>query len=536
MKRKYETVNMNTPSNQKLIRQFALLALLIICEFNIGPVVGQSMARSNGLEVAWRAQVDVPRTNNDRTQLALHVSDREFTKSYEVVYDGGSRLFTPQQVDRSGRPLGESGAAKMADVEVRVLKTRGVDAEIVEHATPRITVFVQSSEGILYDIDGESGAIRWQIPVGRADFPNLAPAANDDYAAIINGSTLYVISLVDGKLSFSRRLSSAPGAGPVIANGRVFVPLIGGMLEGFQLDESASDRFPIKTKSLGNTQVRPVVAGESICWPTNRGYLYAADAETGQVRFRMEARSDIVASAAFLSPDRILTSSIDGYVFCVNEQAGNLVWQFSTGESLDQSPFVAGNTVLVVSSEGNMFAIDGKTGAQAWKTQGIGQIISANKDRVFCVSIRGRLLTLDLASGSRLSGSSSRVNGNFLTNTSSDRLYLLSPSGQLVCLRQQNQIHPVIHLDTTKMLTAADDSVGDEQPEKDTQIDSATAEATVEEDPFAADSGDMDEEDPFGGEEEDAFGDDPFAGDDTMEDDELFEDDSDDVFGEDEEF
>ena len=166
---------MNPNSKSRLFTSVSAAVLLAaLCTTGVFPNVAFAQSGSRGLEVVWRAQVDVPQSRKRQAQVSLHVSGKQVTKAYEVVHAGGSQLFAPQHLDRQGRPLGESGAAHMADVEVRVLKTRGIDAEIVPHETPRITVYVQSTEGVMHAIDGETGEIKWQVPVGRSDYPKYA--------------------------------------------------------------------------------------------------------------------------------------------------------------------------------------------------------------------------------------------------------------------------------------------------------------------------------------------------------------------------
>ena len=502
---------------------FAMISLIAICLAGFLPsfVSAQSIG-SGGLEVVWRAQVDVPQSRKRQTQVSVHLSKQNVIKAYEVVFDGGSRLFAPQHIDRQGRALGETGAAHMADVELRVLKSRGIEAEIIEHATPRITLYAQSTEGILYTIDGETGEIRWQVPIGRADYPNMLPAANDDYAAVVNGSTLHIVSLADGKLAWTKRLPTAPSNSPVVTDTHVFVPLHGGMLDGYSLDEEVS-KIPLRTRSLGSTQAKPVLTGNSITWPTDRGFLYSADKESGKVRFRMEARSNLVSNAAFLAPNRIFVGSIEGYLFCVNEKAGGMLWQFSSGESLASAPFASGDSVYAMTSRGSLFAVNSQNGIQRWQTSGIRQIVSASEDYLHCVGDRDQLVMLDRKSGGMVSTTS--FGGRVITNTVSDRIYVVTDSGQLVCLRQQNQQWPSItNMVKEIMVDANDKSTPTEKVSDSAEVVDVDSAETDEEDPFES------EEDVFG-DEDDAMDDD---GDDAFGDDEDAFGDDEDAFGDDE--
>ena len=98
-------------------------------------------------------------------------------------------------------------------------------------------LFVQTDLGMLHAIDAETGRTRWAVQVGNRRYPSLPPAANDQYVAVINGSTLYVLNRETGRGVKSHRLGGGPGAGPALSKDRVYAPLINGRIEGFQLEK-----------------------------------------------------------------------------------------------------------------------------------------------------------------------------------------------------------------------------------------------------------------------------------------------------------
>src|SRR5690606_29701649 len=54
--------------------------------------------------------------------------------------------------------------------------------------------------------------------------------------------------------------------------------------------------------------------------------------------------------------------TLDGYVYCSDEIKGNMLWRYSTGDSISQSPVAVGDTVYVVTNEGRLHAIDYASG------------------------------------------------------------------------------------------------------------------------------------------------------------------------------
>ncbi len=391
-----------------------------------------------------------------------------------------------------------------------MLAARGIKAEIVVHETPKVMLYVETPHAMLFAIDAETGVVRWKFPTGRPDFPSLAPAANDEFVAVVNGSRLYVVRLVDGKLVFEKQLRGAVNAGPAITDNFVLVPLMSSMVEAFRLTEGETQRASIRISSSGNPQIRPTISPSSISWPTEHGFLYVADREDGKVRFRLEARSDLVSHSVYAPPNRLLIASLDGYLFCVDEESGRILWQFSAGESLATAPVAIGDDVYVASKRGGLFAIGLEAGRQKWLTRGIEQVASVTADRIYCQGARGDLVVLDRSSGAKLYSLATSGRERFITNTVSDRIYLATDSGRLICLKEQGATWPSIHVP----LAPVEEVAATDQPEKESAAPiPEKEEKTVSDDDIWGAEPDAApiEDDPFGGSDDDPFGGDPFG-------------------------
>jgi outer membrane protein assembly factor BamB len=206
--------------------------------------------------------------------------------------------------------------------------------------------------------DGETGRTIWTTSVGNPRYPTTAAAANEKFVGVCNGSTLYVMLASDGSQVWTLPAISSPGAGPALSTDLIFVPMVTGQIESFLLEDPTR---PVKIyQSFGRAMVTVVLAN-SVAWPTDKGNLYVGMANDSGVRFRMEAKQAITSAPAFLAPDKIFVTSLDGYLYCVSESRGNMVWRFTTGEPISHSPVTLGDRVYVITDRGNMFAIDTNT-------------------------------------------------------------------------------------------------------------------------------------------------------------------------------
>lgn len=457
----------------------------------------------------WFTQVDLDRARGRVSYVDIHVNNSRTHTLFQVVYDRGKIDFSEKSRDRFGNPIGTLGAVELAAekmIEItRDLKTRddsgGMKDELIKteqaaeqvlqnildfrakqetsretiaepnveevaaplfsrakaspdelprferRIVPEITLYAATDRGVTHAIDGESGKTRWSVPIGRTDHPNMAPAANDDYVAVVNGSVLFIVDSDTGKTVWQRKLEHAPGASPAITTDTVFVPMVSGHMEMYKLfrldEEFQPPGFFVAT---GRNLVRPLTTPNgSVCWPTDRGYLYVASGDSQRLRFRLEADKKIESPATFAPPGFILVSSIDGYVYCMRELSGDIIWRFSTGQPISRSAIPIGDAVYIVTDEFGLFRVNLQNGAEQWWSPRIRRFLSASETRVYCEGDRGQIVVLDAQSGGRIGSIDTAGLDLKLLNVETDRLYLGTTTGLIQCLHETQLELPVVH-------------------------------------------------------------------------------------------
>ena len=203
---------------------------------------------------------------------------------------------------------------------------------------------------------------------------------------------------------------------------------------------------------------RDDLGGEYVVWPTDRGYMNLGrinrDAEsTLAVKYRLTTGATIVARPAYLPPDPktlgdagvVFAVSCDGFLYAVQEETGDTLWRFSTGEPIVESPAVIDDRVYISTQLGGMYSLDTKTGRSLWWADGAMRFVAASKARVYATDSTGRLLVLSAASGARLDTIPTAGVSSILANPDTDRLYLVSNSGLIQCFREAEQTAPLLH-------------------------------------------------------------------------------------------
>jgi hypothetical protein len=222
----------------------------------------------------------------------------------------------------------------------------------------------------------------------------------------------------------------------VIANDKVLIPLVNGLLESHTLVEDG--RFPWQYHAGGRTLVRPRVTPTSLAWPNNKGELYIGSIDPLDIYARLEALEPIVSTPAY-DPPNIFAASLDGFVYCVNETRGELEWKYSTGNPIVEQPIAMEGRVYVCSEQGGMFCVETTEGDLVWWAPGVARFLSASTTRIYGLDDLNRIVIIDKETGARLSRMDTQTLSLFMTNELTDRLYVGTAEGILQCLHEVGQ-------------------------------------------------------------------------------------------------
>jgi outer membrane protein assembly factor BamB len=489
-------------------------------------LISQSEANRFGLQRMWFTRIQFDRARGRIVDMRQHVSSKYGYTVYEIRSERGRTVITDRDLDRFGVVLGKPEAEKQANKLLQQLTRSGIKVEMTTQVFPEITLYVTSDTGVLQAIDGETGRTRWVAQVGNPRYPVEAPGANDDYVAVVNGSSIYVLDQATGNIAWRRQAMGSPGAGPALTPTLLYLPMINGRIESYELSDFRLP--PWVYQAQGRSMIQPVVGSTTVAWPTDRGHLYVARANSQSILYRLETNNPMVAPPTPMPPNRLVAVSTDGYVYCIHENSGGLRWRFSTGEPIIEPAVVIGNAVFIVTDEDNLFRLDSETGQEVWWAPRVREVITASKDRLYCIGDTGRLLIFDAKTGGRLGALSTEVLDLRMVNHQTDRLFIGTRAGIVQCLREVQAEWPVVHAGGLE--EAAEDEEAGARPKPMPAAAPAAAPAADPfgggggggADPFGGGSGDTSEpsdpfapsggtssEDPFGG-SGDSGGEDPF--------------------------
>lgn len=306
------------------------------------------------------------------------------------------------------------------------------------------TLFVLTRQGVVQSIDANTGQTHWAVQVGRATHPSLGPAANDKYVALTNGSRVYLLERATGRQVWDRQVADAPGAAPALTATHVFVPMLSGRVEGYSLEGGVHSKWIYA--SDGRAMVQPTTTATSICWATDKGNVYVAATEKDNlaVRFRVETSDTISTSASYAEP-YLFAASLDGYVYAVHEQTGNQRWRFSVGDPIIEPPVAVGDRLYVCADRGGMYCLSTADAKVHWWSPRPMRFVAAGENQIYAQDRHGNLLVLDATSGTLQGSMTLPQRTRMVTNSVTDRIYLVSETGLLQCLHDASLVTPLKH-------------------------------------------------------------------------------------------
>ena len=133
------------------------------------------------------------------------------------------------------------------------------------------------------------------------------------------------------------------------------------------------------------------------------GSLFALDLQTGEMRWEFKSEIGFV-TAPVVRDNRIFIGDIDGIFYCLNE-AGEKVWSFQTDGEINSSANFYQDNVLVGSQDFHLYALNVNSGELAWKYESQDQIrcsATVAGDRAFVAGCDGFFHVINLESGTEV--------------------------------------------------------------------------------------------------------------------------------------
>jgi outer membrane protein assembly factor BamB len=205
-------------------------------------------------------------------------------------------------------------------------------------------IYIGSDDSKLYCIDASTGTKIWEFKTGG--IIRCRPA-------VFNGNILFTSD--DGNLYCVNSES-------------------GNKVWAINIGNNITRVLPSLSNAPGDIywdymQSSPCVDNETIYIGSGDSCMYAVDAKSGSLKWKMKTGS-IIRSSPCVYDGSVYVGSFDGFIYAFNESNGSKVWAFNAKgqyNHVQPSPRVVDGIVYCGARNPFFYAIDARTGREIWK-------------------------------------------------------------------------------------------------------------------------------------------------------------------------
>jgi hypothetical protein len=366
-------------------------------------------------------------------------------------------------------------------------------------------ILIQLRSGTMISLNAATGALQWRAEIGNPYAPSIGFDVNAQSVFVVKGARLYALDRQTGVVQWEYTLSNAAAAPPAADNEALYIPLGDDRFMALQMPPEFLPKVPVlgKARSIEATLVSPqdqvsapsealnpqrfAAPDVSILSPyrnVERALgpqpvpLYNYQTQT-QVDTRLEQEPLIFSRGVLLSGanghfvalskgaplhelytfdanagvaaplgqhgDHAYIPSQDFRMYALDMATGEISWRFVTGGPIIRQPRVLDEDVYVATERVGLYRLSRATGRMLWRNFAATRFLAANKKFVYAKNLIGQLLILDRERGSVLATyEAGREFVMPLVNELTDRLFLASQDGLIVCLHDRDYPTPLI--------------------------------------------------------------------------------------------
>lgn len=295
-------------------------------------------------------------------------------------------------------------------------------------------IYVGACDKKFYCIDGKTGKEIWHF---SANGPIPFSAHHEDgvvYFASYDNN-IYAVSADDGELLWKADIGQR-GTATLAHKGRIYIGSSNNNLYCFS--NSGEKLWSFKTN--GPISGTPIVYKDILYFGSWDKNFYAVNLN-GELVWRFPTNGQIVDQGA-VRGDVVYFGSFDSNLYAASAKTGDLLWKFGVAEAIDMVPYVTDKRVYFASHEGTCYALS-HDGEEQWRfdtagypgftmevLDGILVMVSTNGN-VYALSEKDGSLLWKFSGNGPMVTSKSYRNG-FLISSWDCHLYYLSKKGEVI--------------------------------------------------------------------------------------------------------
>ncbi len=322
-------------------------------------------------------------------------------------------------------------------------------------------IIAQTHSGTAVAINTADGSTRWRVRIGIpyrvVQLVGLTPQSVLAYG----GMELFALDRNTGAVQYQVTPAGVPTAPPAGDAERIYLPIGGGRLDVFELPGAA--RGPRAESGAAAAAGAAVPGGPTYTWSfpatapiehapftTSRtvivldanGAVTALLKHTAEVDYRLQTETGPSAPAAQLG-DTGYWATKDWQVHALDLPSGRISWRYRAAGPVLRRLLVTDEDIYIPAERAGLARLRRDTGELLWRNPDVDRFLAQNRKLVYALDPHYNLLVLDRARGTVLTAVNVRDFVVPVRNDYTDRLFLASNDGLIVCLHDRGYPRPL---------------------------------------------------------------------------------------------
>ncbi|MCL2291251.1 MAG: PQQ-binding-like beta-propeller repeat protein [Bacteroidetes bacterium] len=218
-------------------------------------------------------------------------------------------------------------------------------------------IIIGSYDNYLYVIDSKNSKEINRFESGY--YINGAVAQSNNYVTYGGCDGWFrVIDCVSGVQTDSLELENYIPASPAVYNNWCYIADHSGNVYEIKLDKGriTSSKKIMESKNDNSNFVSvPAVSDKMVYIVSDDRHVYAIHRKDGSIAWKYLLKGDTGESSPVICNDKLLVCTKTGIVSILDAKAGNLLWEYDTGEQILASPAVINGYFYILTFKGTLF-------------------------------------------------------------------------------------------------------------------------------------------------------------------------------------
>jgi outer membrane protein assembly factor BamB len=230
------------------------------------------------------------------------------------------------------------------------------------------TVYVSSTAieaegGTVTAVDTIEQTQQWRS--NRAPGIRSTLTVDEEYLYVATPDALVALNRTTGSEQWTATLPASNFSSPTLSNGTIYLGTRNGTVVAIDTTGEQQWESNVGTGAIVNTT--PAVGGDRVFVGAENGGMYALHQENGSQLWNRQFSSPVRATPTYTGQS-VLTVTTEGTLIAIDPTSGEERWRQSRDVSTASSPAVANNTIYWA-VENTLYALSGADGTEQWRFQ-----------------------------------------------------------------------------------------------------------------------------------------------------------------------